>query len=140
MTTTASINLNSLELAPEPDLHPLYPTPVQISNLLSIHSGLSPAEKITLVAHCATRACLFGDLTLLQHLLTDPLAQAHLDFSIRDEDGLGLVSLAIHGFGADSDRDIEREECVRLLVGQGADIEPDNGSSDSLSLYERTRL
>lgn len=137
MTTTASINLNSLDLAPEPDLHPLYPTPTQISNLLSIHSGLSPPEKSILVAHCASRACVFGDLTLLQHLLTDPQAQAHLDLNIRDEDGLGLVSLAVHGFGADSDRDVEREECVRLLVAQGADLEPDNGSSDVLLSCER---
>lgn len=65
---------------------------------------------------------------MLQHLLTDPQAQAHLDLSVRDEDGLGLVSSAIQGFGGDSDRDIEREECVRLLVAQGADMQPDNGS------------
>lgn len=140
MTTTHQpqpsppINLNSLDLAPEPDLHPLYPTPAQISALLSIHSGLSPSEKSQLVAHCASRACLFGDLTLLQHLLTDFQAQTYLDLSARDEDGLGLVSLAIHGFGADSDRDVEREECVRLLVAQGADMQPDNGLSRFLLL------
>ncbi|KAF9455116.1 hypothetical protein P691DRAFT_792202 [Macrolepiota fuliginosa MF-IS2] len=131
MTTTtatppAPINLSSLDLAPEPDLHPLYPTPAQISSLLSVHSGLSPCEKSKLVAHCASRACVFGDLTLLQYLLTDPQAQVHLDLSTRDDDGLGLVSLAIYGFGVDSDRDIEREECVRLLVNQGANILPDH--------------
>ncbi|KNZ78519.1 Dilute domain-containing protein C25B8.08 [Termitomyces sp. J132] len=42
-----------------------------------------------------------------------------------DEDGLGLVSLAIHGFGAESERDVEREECVRLLIAQGADLGAD---------------
>ncbi|KXN83841.1 Dilute domain-containing protein C25B8.08 [Leucoagaricus sp. SymC.cos] len=122
----APINLNSLDLAPSPDLHPLCPTPAQISNLLSLHSGLSPVEKSELVAHCASRACVFGDLTLLQHLLTDHQAQVYLNLGTRDEDGLGLISLAIHGFGADSDRDVEREECVRLLVAQGADMQSDD--------------
>jgi hypothetical protein len=124
----AQINLNSLDLSPSPDLHPLYPTPTQISNLLGLHSGLSPSEKSELVAHCASRACVFGDFTLLQHLLTDSQAQVHLDLGIRDEDGLGPVSLAIHGFGAENDRDVEREECVRFLITQGADMQPDHGA------------
>jgi hypothetical protein len=74
---------------------------------------------------------VFGDITLLQYLLTDPQAQVYLDLGTRDEDGLGLVSLAIHGFGGDSDRDVDREECVRLLVTQEADMQPDNGALNS---------
>ena len=59
--------------------------------------------------------------------MTEPHARVHLDLGVRDEDGLGLISLAIHGFGGDNDRDVEREECVRLLVTHGADMQPDNG-------------
>ncbi|GAW06078.1 Dilute domain-containing protein [Lentinula edodes] len=44
---------------------------------------------------------------------------------MRDEDGVGLVSLTIQGFGAESERDVEREECVRLLIAQGADLSAD---------------
>jgi hypothetical protein len=73
------------------------------------------------------RACVFGDLTVLQFLLADQQAQAFVDLGVRDEDGLGLVSLTIHGFGAESDRDVEREECVRLLIAQGADLAADKG-------------
>ncbi|EKM83522.1 hypothetical protein AGABI1DRAFT_117026 [Agaricus bisporus var. burnettii JB137-S8] len=125
-STSPSLSLRSLDLSPSPDLHPLYPTPSQITNALTIHSGLSSVQKSQLMAHCASRACVFGDLALLQHILYDPRAQNFLDLNIRDEDGLGLISLAIHGFGVDGDRDVEREECVRLLVNQGALIFPDN--------------
>ncbi|KAK2461987.1 hypothetical protein APHAL10511_006450 [Amanita phalloides] len=97
-----------LDMFLEPDLYPLYPTTQYIESLLSPHVGLAIAQK----------AQLF--------LLSDSLAQVYVDLSRRDEDGLGLASLAIHGFGADSDHDLEREECVRLLVTQGADTGPDN--------------
>jgi hypothetical protein len=120
--------LSGLDLSPEPDLHPLYPTTAYIESLLSSHSGLAPVQKAELVAHCLSRSCAFADLALLQFLLSDPRTQVFVDLCTRDEDGIGLVSLAIHGFGAESDRDVEREECVRLLVAQGADRSPDNGT------------
>ena len=119
----------SVDLFPEPDLHPLYPFTTYIASLLSSHSGLSPVQRTELVAHCLTRACVFGDIVVLQYLHADPLAQIHVDLGMRDEDGLGLVTLAIQGFGSGSDRDIEREECVRLLVSQGADLRPDRGET-----------
>ncbi|KAH7883507.1 DIL domain-containing protein [Phlebopus sp. FC_14] len=114
--------IGPLELMPEPDLRPLYPNPVQIAQLLSPHYGLGPPQKATLVSHCLSRACLFGDLPLLQYLLYDRQAQPYVDLSVHDEDGLGLVSQAIQGFGSESERDVEREECVRLLIAQGADV------------------
>ena len=116
-----------IDLSPEPDLHPLYPTITQISEQISADSGLNPSQKAELVAHCLTRACAFGDISLVQYLLTDRQAQAHVDLELHDEDGVGLVSLAIYGFRGDSDRDMEREECVRLLVSQGADLNADQG-------------
>ncbi|PFH50797.1 hypothetical protein AMATHDRAFT_60449 [Amanita thiersii Skay4041] len=128
----ATSHLSQLDLSPEPDLHPLYPTTSYIASLLSSHSGLAPAQKAELVSHCLTRACVFGDLTILQFLLSDPQAQIHVDLGMRDEDGLGLVSLTIHGFGSESERDVEREECVRLLVAQGADMRPDKAGWTSL--------
>ncbi|KAI0033413.1 DIL domain-containing protein [Vararia minispora EC-137] len=118
----ASSALPTIDLSPEPDLHPIYPTPSFLVPLLSTQSGLSPAQKSELVAHSLSRACVFGELSLLSYLLTDHTAQSLIDLSARDEDGLGLVSTAIHGFGAESDRDVEREECVRLLIAEGADV------------------
>lgn len=114
--------LRSLDLTPEPDLHPLYPSPNQISPLLSANSGLNPSQKAELVSHCLSRACLFGDLNLFQYLLYDKQAQSYVDLDSRDDDGLGLLSQTIQGFGAESERDVEREECVHLLVAQGADV------------------
>lgn len=123
----ASASLGSMDLLPEPDLHPLYPSPTNIEPLLSPHSGLSPTQKAHLVSHCMTRACVFGDLSVLSYLLSDPNAQTFVDLTARDDDGLGLISTAVLGFGSDSERDVEREECVRLLVSQGADVSGDNG-------------
>ncbi|KAI6047706.1 DIL domain-containing protein [Pisolithus marmoratus] len=110
------------DLTPEPELHPLYPSPNQISSLLSANSGLNPSQKVELVSHCLSRACLFGDLSLLQYLLCDKQAQSYVDLDSRDDDGFGLLSQTIQGFGAESERDVEREECVRLLIAQGADV------------------
>lgn len=124
----------SLDLSPEPDLHPLYPFTTHIAALLSSNSGLAPVQRAELVAHCLSRACVFGELIVLQYLLSDPQAQIHVDLGTRDEDGLGLVSLAIQGFSADSDRDVEREECVRLVVAQGADLRADKGGYNVLLL------
>jgi hypothetical protein len=116
-----------MDLSPEPDLHPLYPAPGYIAPLLSSRSGLSPPQKAELVSHCLTRSCVFGDLQVLSYLLGDSHAQPYVDLSLRDEDGLGLISIAILGFGSESERDVEREECVRLLIAQGADVGGDNG-------------
>ncbi|EIW86798.1 hypothetical protein CONPUDRAFT_161452 [Coniophora puteana RWD-64-598 SS2] len=117
-----SASLGTLDFSPEPDLHPLYPTPAHLAPLFSPNSGLSPLQKQELGSHCLTRSCVFGDFSLLSYLLSDPHAQHYIDLSARDEDGLGLVSLIIQGFGSESDKDVEREECVRLLISQGADI------------------
>lgn len=114
--------LAHLDLTPEPELHPLYPSPSQIAPLLSPHSGLDPSQRMVLVSHSLSRACLFGDLGLLQYLLTDQQSRSYIDLGSRDDDGLGLVSQTIQGFGTESERDVEREECVRLLIAQGVDI------------------
>lgn len=114
--------LRPLDLIPEPELHPLYPSPNQIPPLLSTNSGLNPSQKAELVSHCLSRACLFSDLSLLQYLLCDKQARSYVDLDSRDDDGLGLLSQTIQGFGAESERDVEREECVRLLIAQGADV------------------
>lgn len=114
--------LRPLDLIPEPELHPLYPSPNQIPPLLSTNSGLNPSQKAELVSHCLSRACLFSDLSLLQYLLCDKQARSYVDLDSRDDDGLGVLSQTIQGFGAESERDVEREECVRLLIAQGADV------------------
>jgi hypothetical protein len=117
-----------IDITPGPDLHPIYPSPSTLAPLLEPHSGLDPAQKVELVAHSLSRACLFGDLSLLSFLISDPQAQAFVDLGMGDEDGLGLISLTIFGFGPESDRDVEREECVRLLVSEGANVNhQDNG-------------
>lgn len=114
---------------PEPDLHPLYPVPNDVARLLSLGSGLSPDQKSTLVAHCMTRACVFADLSFFQYILHDPQAHPFLDLNHQDEDGQVYISVIIEGFGSDSERDVEREECVRLLITEGADVNvPDKGT------------
>ncbi|EMD41976.1 hypothetical protein CERSUDRAFT_102361 [Gelatoporia subvermispora B] len=115
-------SIGPVDLTVEPDLQPLYPTPPQISDLLSPAVGLSPTQKAVLVEHCLTRACVFGDLSLLSFLLADSQVQKFIDLGKQDEDGLGLISMTILGFGSESDRDIEREECVRLLISEGCDV------------------
>jgi hypothetical protein len=119
-----------MDLSDALDLHPLYPSTAHVAVLLSSHSGLAPEQKKELVGHCLSRSCVFAEPAVLQYLLTDPNAQPYVDLSAADEDGLGLVSLTIHGFGSDSDRDVEREECARLLIGQGADLEADKGAAN----------
>lgn len=123
---------HSFDIVPEPDLHPICPSPSTLSPLLEPSSGLDPAQRAELVSHALTRACLFGDLPLLSFIFSDPQAQAFIDLSICDEDGHGLISLTMFGFGSESDRDVEREECVRLLVSEGADVNhKDNGALQS---------
>lgn len=111
-------------------LSPSLPTPALLAAHLSSDSQTSDADKRALVAHSLHRACLFGDQGLLTFLLHDPVARSLVDLNARDEDGVSLVSLAIQGFTptlepgeTDIERDVEREECVRLLVQQGADIQ-----------------
>ena len=75
-----------------------------------------------------TRACVFADLSFFQYILRDPQAHPFLDLNYQDEDGLVYISIIIEGFGSESDRDVEREECVRLLITEGADVNiPDKG-------------
>ena len=130
---STSDSVGPIELTVEPDLQPIYPTPSQLSHLLSPNVGLSPAQKAELVSHCTTRACVFGDFQLLSYLISDPHAQPFIDLGKQDEDGLGLISLTILSFGPDSERNVEREECVRLLISEGADVNlPDNGTCHPL--------
>ena len=126
----ASSSVHGIDLTVEPDLQPLYPTPSQIAHLLSPSVGLSPVQKTELVNHCLTRACVFGDFGLLSYILSEPNAQPFLDLARQDEDGMGLITVTILGFGSENDRDVEREECVRLLIAEGADVNaPDHGTS-----------
>ncbi|KAG8719805.1 hypothetical protein FRC08_001992 [Ceratobasidium sp. 394] len=111
-------------------LTPSLPTPALLAVQLSSHSQRTDEEKKTLVAHSLHRACLFGDQGLLTFLLHDPAARPLASLDARDDDGVSLVSLAIQGFtpslepgDTDLERDVEREECVRLLVQQGADVQ-----------------
>lgn len=133
MSTSAS---QTIDLSPAPDLHPLYATVPQVSQQIGRDSGFDPAQKAELIAHCLTRACIFGDIGVVQYLLSDSQAQSYIDLGLRDDDGVSLISLTIHGFGGDSDRDVEREECVRLLVSQGADLGPDNGALNRQNLMK----
>ncbi len=129
MTSTSS-SQPRIDIVPEPDLHPICPSPSTLAPLLASSSGLDRTQRTELVTHSLSRACLFADLPLLSFLFSDPQAQAILDLGICDEDGHGLISLTIFGFGPESDRDVEREECVRLLVSEGADVNhQDNGAS-----------
>ncbi|KAJ4486030.1 DIL domain-containing protein [Lentinula aciculospora] len=120
-----TMNSSSADFVPEPDLYPLYPATAHIAVQLSSHSGLNPDQKSRLVWHCLTRACVFGELSVLQYVFSDPQAHPFIDLAMQDDDGVGLVSLTIQGFGAESERDVEREECVRLLIAQGADLSAD---------------
>ncbi|KAE9382501.1 hypothetical protein BT96DRAFT_1010545 [Gymnopus androsaceus JB14] len=56
------------------------------------------------------------ELSILQYLFSDPQAHPFIDLGDKNEDGVGLVSLTIHGFGAESERDVEREEFARQLT------------------------
>ncbi|PVF94843.1 hypothetical protein CPB86DRAFT_808363 [Serendipita vermifera] len=115
---------------PALDLHPLYPTPDLLSQHLSGSATLTPEERTTLVNHSLVRSCTFADLTLLTFLLYDERCNKWVDLELRDEDGATLVSVCIMGFRGleaqqeerDSERELEREECVRLLVKEGADL------------------
>ncbi|KAG8858754.1 hypothetical protein FRB96_004891 [Tulasnella sp. 330] len=107
------------ELSPGPDLYPLYPTAQGVDGVLN---SLTIDQRHTLAAHALSRAILFADIALLTYLLRTKRTRVLMDLSIKDEDGLGLVSQAILGFSQDIERDIEREECIRLLISEGADM------------------
>ncbi|KAG9014801.1 hypothetical protein FRB94_008959 [Tulasnella sp. JGI-2019a] len=114
-----------IDLSPGPDLYPLYPTPQDIDGALD---RLTNGQGHTLTTHALFRAILFADMTLLTFLLRSKRTRKLLDLSMKDEDGLGLVSQAILGFSHDIEMDIEREECIRLIISEGADmLEGDSG-------------
>lgn len=112
---------DSIDFISQPDLYPIYPTPQTLVELLD-GPALTIDQRRILVAHSLSKAVLFGDIALLTFILRNSLTRNHVDLSVVDEDGLGLVSQAILGFGEESDRDVEREESVRLLISEGADI------------------
>ncbi len=110
------------------DLLPLYPSFAHLTQLLSTSSGLTTTHKSSLVRHCLTRACIFGDISVLRYIVQDSSCQPYVDLNIQDDDGLPLVTIAIVNFADESERDVEREECVRLLVSEGANVNVvDNG-------------
>lgn len=112
---------DSIDFISQPDLYPIYPTPQTLVELLD-GPALTVEQRRILVAHSLSKAVLFGDIALLTFILRNSLTTNHVDLSVVDDDGLGLVSQAILGFGEESDRDIEREESIRLLISEGADI------------------
>lgn len=107
-----------------PDLLPPYPSILYLQSLLGPPSQLTQSQSTTLIQHSLERACLFADLPLLSFILHNPASRAYLDLDVKDEDGLSLVSQSILGFnGSDSDRDLEREECIRLLIAEGVNLD-----------------
>jgi hypothetical protein len=127
------------KFTPEPDLHPLYPEPQCVQRLL-IEPGLSSQQKQTLVEHSLLRACTFADLPLLSFLLSDLRPRPYVDLNLRDEDGLSLVSITIVGFGTVTDRHMEREECVRLLIQEGADLDSADYGETTIPLPRSSTL
>lgn len=120
-------HLSTSSFIPQPDLHPLYPTPLILSNQLSVSSTLTPAECTTLVNHSLIRACTFGDLALLTFILHDGKCNKWADLELKDEDNVTPIGICIMGFrpndgDADLEREMEREECVRLLIKQGVEL------------------
>lgn len=113
------------------DLLPAWPSPASLTPQLK-DKTLTPAQRSGLVQHAVARACLFADMPLLSFLLHDPLSKDLVDLKVQDEDGLGVVSQSIIGFGEESDRDVDREECIRLLIAEGAPVDvPDFGEPSS---------
>ncbi|KAG8984303.1 hypothetical protein FRB90_005414 [Tulasnella sp. 427] len=112
---------NNIDFTLQSDLHPIYPTPQTLVELLD-GIALTDDQRSTIVAHSLSKAVLFGDIALLTFILRGSLTRNLVDFKVVDDDGLGLVSQAILGFGEESERDLEREEVVRLLISEGADI------------------
>lgn len=109
----------------ELDLSPPYPSPTSLEHQL-VSKVLSIDQLRSLLNHSLARACLFADLTLLSFLLNHATAKELIDLRAQDDDGLGIVSQSIQGFSENGDADIDREECIRLLVSHGASIsEPD---------------
>jgi len=92
------MSMDAAKFTPEPDLHPLYPEPQCVQQLL-MDPGLSPQQKPTLVEHSLLRACTFAELPLFTFLLSDPRPRPYIDLDLRDEGGLSLVSITIGGFG-----------------------------------------
>jgi hypothetical protein len=137
-------HLSTSNFIPQPDLHPLYPTPSILSSQLSVSSTLTPGECTTLVNHSLIRACVFGNLTLLSFILHDGKCNKWADLELRDEDGVTPVGVCIMGFrphdgDADLEREMEREECVRLLIKQGVELSTtDNCESSPIIAFSTT--
>lgn len=109
----------------ELDLSPPYPSPTSLEHQLA-SKVLSIDQLKSVLNHSLERACLFADITLLSFLLNHVPAKTLIDLRIRDEDGLCIISQCIQGFSENGDADIDREECIRLLVTHGASVsEPD---------------
>lgn len=107
----------------ELDLTPPYPTPASLSQQLA-SKVLSIHQRRSLLNHSLERACLFADLTLLTFLLDTPISKDLVDLHAKDEDGLCIISQSILGFGSvESERTVDREECIRLLTAQGAPLD-----------------
>lgn len=120
-------HLSTSSFIPQPDLHPLYPTPLILSSQLSVSSTLTPGECTTLVNHSLIRACTFGDLALLTFILNDGKCNKWADLELKDEDAVTPIGICIMGFrpndgDADLEREMEREECVRMLIKQGVEL------------------
>ena len=110
----------------ELDLSPPYPTVVSLLPQLS-NKVFTSDQRRSLVKHALGRASLFADLTLLTFILQHPLSKDLVDLTAQDEDGLNIISQSIVCFGEESDRSVDREECIRLLILHGAAIDtPDN--------------
>ncbi|KZT61318.1 DIL-domain-containing protein [Calocera cornea HHB12733] len=120
-TLSASPSVSSLTF--EPDLAPLQPKPIDLLPLLSDPEHIAPSQKRALVAHALRHALVFADLPLLIFLLHDPTSKPSLDLTITDEDGRGVLTVAMMGFGTeDPEREMDREEGCRMLLVAGADI------------------
>lgn len=120
--TTSSVAHSLIMDWAELDLAPPYPTPASLYQQFS-SKVLSIDQRRALSNHSLARACLFADLTLLTFLVNDATAKFLVDLTAKDEDGLGLVSQSILGFGEELERNVDREECIRLLILRGAPVD-----------------
>ncbi|EJU01084.1 DIL-domain-containing protein [Dacryopinax primogenitus] len=124
VSSIISVSPSVSSLRFEPDLAPLQPKPVDLLPLLGDPDHLSVSQKRALASHALRHALLFADIALLIFLLNDPTAKPSLDLTIADEDGRGVLTIAMMGFGTeDAEREMDREECCRMLLVAGASIE-----------------
>jgi len=119
----------TLDFSLEPDLHPLYR--LQLTYPSYYHRfGFGSFPKSELVSHSLSRACIFGDLSF--YSISCLTIKRNLTSTSAHARKTGLVDQScILGFGSESERDVEREECIRLLIAQGAD--PTSADKASIS-------